>query len=78
MVSRPEQWVSDFAKAGCSLYTFHIEATTDPAGLIALVRESGMKVGIAIKPGTHVDTVMPYAGLVDQILVMTVGKSWSS
>jgi ribulose-phosphate 3-epimerase len=27
MVSRPEQWVDDFAAAGADQFTFHIEAT---------------------------------------------------
>ena len=27
MVSRPEQWVDDFANAGADGYTFHVEAT---------------------------------------------------
>jgi pentose-5-phosphate-3-epimerase len=27
MVSEPAKWVSDFAKAGASQFTFHIEAT---------------------------------------------------
>jgi ribulose-phosphate 3-epimerase len=27
MVSKPEQWVDDFAKAGADMFTFHIEAT---------------------------------------------------
>lgn len=31
-----------------------------------------MKVGIAVKPGTAIDTVFPYCDKVDMILVMTV------
>ena len=27
MVSEPEKWVNDFAEAGASGYTFHLEAT---------------------------------------------------
>uniref|UniRef100_A0A8C1LG77 ribulose-phosphate 3-epimerase n=1 Tax=Cyprinus carpio TaxID=7962 RepID=A0A8C1LG77_CYPCA len=55
MVSRPEQWVKPMAAAGANQYTFHLEATTNPGNLIKEIRESGMKVGLAIKPGTTVE-----------------------
>jgi ribulose-phosphate 3-epimerase len=32
MVSEPEKWVDDFAAAGASTYTFHIEATSERSG----------------------------------------------
>jgi ribulose-phosphate 3-epimerase len=31
-----------------------------------------MRVGVALKPGTPVETVLPFAEKVDQVLVMTV------
>ncbi|XP_014412597.1 ribulose-phosphate 3-epimerase isoform X4 [Camelus ferus] len=54
MVSRPEQWVKPMAVAGANQYTFHLEATENPGALIKDIRENGMKVGLAIKPGTTV------------------------
>ncbi|KAI9205784.1 Ribulose-phosphate 3-epimerase-like protein [Polychytrium aggregatum] len=72
MVSNPEQWVDDYAKAGASMYTFHIEATANAAALIAKVRATGMKVGIAVKPKTAIESVFDYANDVDMILIMTV------
>jgi ribulose-phosphate 3-epimerase len=74
MVSHPEEWVSDFAKAGASQYTFHVEATTNAAALATQIREAGMQVGVAIKPKTPVDSVFGLcdANLVDMVLVMTV------
>ncbi|KAI9331260.1 ribulose-phosphate 3-epimerase [Zopfochytrium polystomum] len=72
MVSNPEQWVADFAKAGANMYTFHIEATTYPQALIEKIRAAGMKVGVAIKPKTPVEAVLPYVDQVDMVLVMTV------
>ncbi|TMW68481.1 hypothetical protein Poli38472_005949 [Pythium oligandrum] len=72
MVSKPEQWVSDIADAGGDQFTFHLESTSDPLALIQQIRDAGMKVGIAIKPGTDVTQVFPYVDKVDMVLVMTV------
>uniref|UniRef100_A0A5F8GXP5 ribulose-phosphate 3-epimerase n=1 Tax=Monodelphis domestica TaxID=13616 RepID=A0A5F8GXP5_MONDO len=69
MVSRPEQWVKPMAIAEANQYTFHLEATENPG---ALIRENGMKVGLAIKPGTTVEYLAPWANQIDMALVMTV------
>ncbi|CAM9632853.1 unnamed protein product [Scytosiphon promiscuus] len=77
MVSHPAQWVDDMAAAGCSLFaayrfTFHVEATDKVAELITKVKDKGMGVGIALKPGTPVEEVFPYCEELDLVLVMTV------
>ncbi|KAI9478142.1 MAG: ribulose-phosphate 3-epimerase [Benjaminiella poitrasii] len=73
MVSNPSQWVDDIAKAGGQMYTFHIEATQDPTGLIKQIHDAGMQAGVAIKPGTPIESVVgQVAELCDMILVMTV------
>jgi len=55
MVSHPEQWVEPMAKAGADTFTFHLESTKDPNGLIDLIKKHGLKVGVVIKPGTKVE-----------------------
>lgn len=72
MVSKPEQWVQDIADAGGDQFTFHLEATENPKALIQQIRDAGMKVGVAVKPGTPVQDVFPLVDLVDMVLVMTV------
>jgi ribulose-phosphate 3-epimerase len=72
MVSEPEKWVEPVKKAGGDQYTFHLEATANPAALIELIHASGMKAGIAIKPDTPVDAVLPFVSAVQMVLVMTV------
>ncbi|KAF1326337.1 Ribulose-phosphate 3-epimerase, partial [Globisporangium splendens] len=72
MVSKPEQWVSDIADAGGDQFTFHLEATQNPLALIQQIRDANMKVGVAIKPGTPVEAVLPLVDKVDMVLVMTV------
>lgn len=72
MVSKPEQWVEDFAKAGATSYTFHVEAAEDSAALIKKIRAAGMRVGITLKPGTPLSAIEPFVPSVDLVLVMTV------
>lgn len=40
--------------------------------VIAAIRATGCQVGISIRPGTPVEAVFPYLGVVDLILVMSV------
>jgi len=75
-------WVEPMAKAGCSLFTFHIESDMPEGGpmeLIETIKNAGMKVGVSLKPGTPADAIYEYAdkGLFDLILVMTVEPGFS-
>ncbi|KAJ3368079.1 hypothetical protein HDU91_000868 [Kappamyces sp. JEL0680] len=74
MVTDPEFWVDDYAKAGANQYTFHIEAPglKDPKALIAKIKAAGMKAAIALKPATPVTAIEDLVPLLDLVLVMTV------
>ncbi|CAL7940705.1 unnamed protein product [Xylocopa violacea] len=72
MVSNPDQWIEPMADAGVDQYTFHIEPVKDVPSVCRKVKEAGMKVGVALKPGTPVDVVVQYIDLADMVLIMTV------
>ncbi|KAJ3431585.1 ribulose-phosphate 3-epimerase [Anaeramoeba flamelloides] len=72
MVSDPLKWVDDFAKAGASMITFHLEAVTNIDTIINKIKEHNIEVGISIKPNTDVDLLIPYLDKIDMALVMTV------
>ncbi|WIA29137.1 hypothetical protein OEZ86_011648 [Tetradesmus obliquus] len=86
MVTNPQQWIKDFAKAGADMFTFHLEAIVDPQQLSSSqahpavveaaqqVRAAGMKAGVALKPDTLAELLLPYLqqGLLDMVLVLTV------
>ncbi|KAK6201650.1 D-ribulose-5-phosphate 3 epimerase [Scheffersomyces amazonensis] len=72
MVADPERWVKDVAEAGGDGYTFHFEATNDPLKVIKTIKEHGLKVGVAVKPGTPVESLFPIIEHIDLGLVMTV------
>lgn len=72
MIVEPEKYVERFAQAGADLVVFHWEATQDPKGCIELIRRSGAKVGISIKPKTPVEVLDELLPLVDLVLIMSV------
>ncbi len=72
MITKPERYIDDFAKAGADMITFHIEATEKADECIDLIHSLGKKAGIAINPETPIDAVLDYIAKVDMILVMSV------
>lgn len=73
MVQKPQQWIESMADAGVDQYTYHIEPVLDQVDEICRkVHEAGMKVGLAIKPGTDLQEVVKYIPVADMILIMTV------
>ncbi|KAL4444433.1 hypothetical protein ABPG74_016726 [Tetrahymena malaccensis] len=75
MISEPQKWVKEFHDAGADQYTFHYEAVENQEQLCQQIKETGMKVGIAIKPKTQIDENLQKLidnKLVDTVLVMTV------
>ena len=72
MVIDPEKLVEPFARAGADSITFHIEATDDPQSVIDLIKATGAKVGISIKPATSLAEIEPYYDQIDLVLVMSV------
>lgn len=81
MVSQPANWVGPMAKAGANLFTFHLESEMPEEGgaqaLIDSIKNAGMKVAIALKPGTGAEAIDPYADQLDMVLVMTVEPGFS-
>lgn len=72
MIVNPEKYVAQFAEAGADIVTFHYEATQTPREAIRLIRESGAKVGISIKPKTPVEVLRELLPEVDLVLIMSV------
>lgn len=61
-----------FAKAGADAITFHVEAVSDIAATINEIKNLGCKVGVAINPGTDIDTIQDVIKDIDNVLLMSV------
>ncbi len=72
MISDPLFYLPAFVKAGADMITFHYESDADVGKTIEAIRSSGVKVGVAVKPGTEIAVLEPFLPLLDMALVMTV------
>ena len=72
MITDPIKYVDQFASAGSDMITFHVEACRSPELVIEKIRANGKKVGVSIKPGTHISRLEGLFDKVDMVLIMTV------
>lgn len=72
MIENPGEYASAFVQAGSGGITFHVEAAARPRELVARIRDLGVRVGVALNPGTAADAVLDVLPEVDLVLVMTV------
>ncbi len=76
MVKPVDSIVPEFAKAGASMITFHIEATEHVDRTLQLIKEHGCQAGVVFNPATplhHLDYIMDK---VDMILLMSVNPGF--
>ncbi|AQX54003.1 ribulose-phosphate 3-epimerase [Priestia flexa] len=76
MIGNPDAYIPMFAKAGADILTVHAEACTHLHRTIQLIKEHGMKVGIALNPATPIDVVKHVLEDIDLILLMTVNPGF--
>jgi ribulose-phosphate 3-epimerase len=77
MVETPESLFDELAEAGMEVVSFHVEAVTDPAPVVAKARGVGMGVGLTVSPETPIDVVYPHLEEVDDVMVMSVHPGWA-
>lgn len=72
MIVEPEKQIDNYLDAGSDIITFHIEATHNAQEIIDKIKNRNKKVGIAIKPKTAVDSIIPYLKQLNLVLIMSV------
>lgn len=76
MIAPVDPYIEAFATAGADVITAHIEAGPHPHRTLQAIRAHGVKAGLALNPGTSVETVAPLLDLCDLICVMTVNPGF--
>lgn len=72
MISNPLNYIEKYADAGSDYITFHVEIEEDINQVIDKIKACGKKAGLAIKPNTDIELILPYLEKIDLVLVMSV------
>jgi ribulose-phosphate 3-epimerase len=72
MISEPGRYIEEYLDAGCDSITIHVEIEEPIEPTLRRIREAGRAAGLALRPGTPLAALEPYAELLDIVMVMTV------
>ena len=76
MVTEPDRFIDDYAKAGADMFTVHAEACTHLDRTLQHIHESGMKAGVALNPAPGLQVLDYVLDKVDMVLIMTVNPGY--
>ena len=76
MIEHPERYVGAFAAAGANVITVHQEACIHLDRALSQIRESGAAAGVALNPGTPIETLSEIRACCDLVLIMSVNPGF--
>ena len=76
MVENPTRFIDDFVDAGSDLITIHYESEGHIDRAIQYVKSKGVKVGLALNPGTPVCLIKDLIPQLDMVLIMSVNPGF--
>jgi ribulose-phosphate 3-epimerase len=76
MIENPDQYLDDFAKAGCDTLQVHVEGAINLHRTIQHIKHLGKKAGVVLNPHTPAPAIGEILGDVDMVLVMTVNPGF--
>jgi ribulose-phosphate 3-epimerase len=72
MIADADNTVIPYFETTAISLTVHLEALAKPLETLRNIRSHGKRAGLAIKPGTPIDSIQPFLMELDMILIMTV------
>ena len=76
MIEGPSRYFKQFAEAGASALTVHVENCPHIHRDVEAIHELGLRAGVAISPGTPPIALESILSYVDLVLVMTVNPGF--
>ncbi|AEH44198.1 ribulose-phosphate 3-epimerase [Thermodesulfatator indicus DSM 15286] len=76
MITNPDNYLEDFAKAGADWLSVHVEAAVHLHRTISRIKELGKKAGVVLNPATPIESVDYILEEVDFVLIMSVNPGF--
>lgn len=76
MIEQPERYIEDFVKAGANIITIHPSTTKHLNRTLNLIKEFGIKAGIAINPSESLNILEYTIEDLDLVLLMSVNPGF--
>jgi len=78
MIEDPDMYVDDFVKAGSGLISVHVETVTHLHRLLGVIRDAGVKAGVALNPATPLSSIEYVIKNLDMVVLMTVNPGFAA
>ena len=76
MIENPDNYIKEFADAGCDIIVVHQEACAHLHRTIQNIKSHGIKAGVALNPATPIETIKYVLQDVDMVLLMSVNPGF--
>jgi ribulose-phosphate 3-epimerase len=76
MITDPDLYIEDFARAGASMISVHVEAVAHLHRTLTAIREAGCRPGVVLNPATPLGAIEEALPFADYVLVMSVNPGF--
>lgn len=76
MIEKPDSLIPEFIKAGADLISVHAEACVHLNRSIQMIKEAGLRAGVALNPATDLSSIEWILEYVDFVLIMSVNPGF--
>ncbi|MDA5556604.1 ribulose-phosphate 3-epimerase [Shimia sp. MMG029] len=76
MIAPVDPYIEAYAEAGADMITAHVEAGPHIHRTVQAIKAQGVKAGVAVNPGTPLESIEHVLDLVDMVLIMTVNPGF--
>lgn len=76
MITDPDLYIDDFARAGATMISVHVEAVAHLHRTLTAIRALGCQPGVVLNPATPLQSIEEALPFVDYVLIMSVNPGF--